>query len=219
MLSTPSMITTTEHLEHTGQATRSMYIGTNVRLSIIVFNSCYSLNHWNHLIPIRYLLHTSFHYSFHREPTLRPSALTSQSATALKSEVINIASSPSSPAPSSTEIPGFTTPDSGTAPGSFLPSLTARHLLANFTHTGNHRPRSQTRPLVGTFRTSSPDTSPSTYVMSMLESSLKEHHDSMTSKEGAMKLYRLDDMLLTTSVSEMRPPQIPSYTESVDTRH
>ncbi|WPG98455.1 Hypothetical protein R9X50_00124600 [Acrodontium crateriforme] len=143
----------------------------------------------------------------------------SQSATSLNSAFTDTAPSSFSPGPLSPNTPFFTTPDSGTTPSPFIPSLTARtHLSANASQPGSQRPRSQTFPLLEIFSSSSPDMITPKYVHSMLDSPMEDQHDPMLSMDEAMSVSRPGDRLSMMSISEMRPPPLPSHIASLDHR-
>ncbi|KAF2721718.1 hypothetical protein K431DRAFT_294072 [Polychaeton citri CBS 116435] len=106
----------------------------------------------------------------------------SQSTTSLHSAFTDTAPSSFSPGPiSPTTISPFFTPDSGTAPSPFIPSLGTQHGLAILPSSNSHRGRSHTFPLLDQYmasQVSADETTPKyTTTLAVLDSPMEEAPD------------------------------------------
>ncbi|KAK5110058.1 hypothetical protein LTR62_006302 [Meristemomyces frigidus] len=157
--------------------------------------------------PDEYLDHSSGTGPFH-----------SQSGTSLSSIFAENAPSSFSPEALSPTSPFFT-PDSGTAPSPFVPAapLTARPLLPAVSTTNNHRPRSQTVPLLDHFTmtgTCSEASTPRYINMPVLDSPMEEAPDPIRSIDSAILLSQPPEMERPYTISPhltMRPPPLPAH--------
>lgn len=145
----------------------------------------------------------------------------SQSANSLHSAFTDTAPSSFSPAPLSPTSPFFT-PDSGTAPSSFVPQLASRPLQPNASNSNSHRSRSQTFPQVDQYMTSGEAVASKYGDDDVLDSPMEEAPMPPNSLNETMgrtmssKKSR-DERVSTVSPSEtMRPPPLPAHRQSSD---
>ncbi|KAK0989545.1 hypothetical protein LTR91_009189 [Friedmanniomyces endolithicus] len=155
--------------------------------------------------PDDYLDFSSRHGPFH-----------SQSGNSLNSAFTDNAPSSFSPGPLSPTSP-FYTPDSGTAPGPFVPPppLTARLILPTIASNNNQRPRSQTFPLLDHYMAGTSTAEPLTpkYIISgALDSPMEEAPDPVPSIDETVRTTQLERGPRTVSPSDtMRPPPLPAH--------
>ncbi|KAK1050374.1 hypothetical protein LTR12_017987 [Friedmanniomyces endolithicus] len=155
--------------------------------------------------PDDYLDFSSRHGPFH-----------SQSGNSLNSAFTDNAPSSFSPGPLSPTSP-FYTPDSGTAPGPFVPPppLTARLILPTIASNNNQRPRSQTFPLLDHYMAGTSTAEPLTpkyIITSALDSPMEEAPDPVPSIDETVRTTQLERGPRTVSPSDtMRPPPLPAH--------
>ena len=155
--------------------------------------------------PDEYLTFAGRHGPFH-----------SQSGTSLNSAFTENAPSSFSPGPLSPTSPFFT-PDSGTAPGPFIPPapLTARPILPAPSSSNSQRPRSQTFPQLDQYMaipTSSEPMTPKYASVSVLDSPMEEAPDPIASIDATVRATHVEGRPHTVSPSDtMRPPPLPAH--------
>lgn len=175
--------------------------GTN-ETSPVELHSAKSQESLKNESPDSYLDFASRHGPFH-----------SQSATSLNSAFTDTAPSSFSPGPLSPTSPFFT-PDSGTAPSPFVPSLTARPILPATAGNNSQRPRSQTFPLLDQYMGSGPPNevlTPKYTTSATLDSPMEEPPDPLMNIEEAVRTTRAEERPHTVTPSEtMRPPPRPA---------
>nr|OQO22320.1 hypothetical protein B0A51_09915 [Rachicladosporium sp. CCFEE 5018]OQO22388.1 hypothetical protein B0A51_10851 [Rachicladosporium sp. CCFEE 5018] len=142
-------------------------------------------------------------------------ALHSQSHTSLKSAFTDTAPSSFSPGPLSPTSPFFT-PDSGTAPGPFMPQLN-RPILPATARENSQRPRSQTFPMLDHFMAGLPGSAasdPSTpryTTSSVLDSPMDDSSDPLLTLNSTLHLMHDNQRPHTVTPAEtMGPPPLPS---------
>lgn len=146
----------------------------------------------------------------------RLAAFHTQSSTSLNSAFNDTAPSSFSPLPLSPTSPFFT-PDSGTAPGPFipLPPLTARHIPPTTMSPNAPRPRSQTFPLLIDQYLSMADMPTPKYApAAMLDSPMEESPDPLGSLNANLTSMSSEERLIPQTVSPsdtMGPPPLPPH--------
>ena len=134
----------------------------------------------------------------------------SHSTNSLNSAFTDTAPSSFSPGPLSPTSPFFT-PDSGTAPGPFVPPLTARPIFpASASYV--QRPRSQTFPLLDQYMSGGDVPTPRYITTTVLDSPMEEPPDPLISLDEAVRVSQPEERPHTVTPSEtMRPPPLPAH--------
>ena len=152
--------------------------------------------------PDSYVGYSSRHGPFHSEST-----------NSLNSAFTDTAPSSFSPGPLSPTSPFFT-PDSGTAPGEFVPPLTARPILPASSSNNPQRPRSQTFPLLDQYMSGAGADAPTPKyaTTTVLDSPMEEPPDPLINIDEAVHTTQPEERPHTVTPSEtMRPPPLPAH--------
>ena len=152
--------------------------------------------------PDSYVGYSSRHVPFHSEST-----------NSLNSAFTDTAPSSFSPGPLSPTSPFFA-PDSGTAPGEFVPPLTARPVHPASPSTNPQRPRSQTFPLLDQYMsgTGADVPTPKYVATSVLDSPMEEPPDPLININEAVRASQAERRPRTvTPAMIMRPPPLSAH--------